>query len=101
MKSYGVIKMYNDEKGFGFIRIDAADGEKPREVFFHISDFHASDLKAPTKDLRVEFELSEGRDKNGDNKPRARLVTSEDDPVAPESMQIHSQPSRSAGASRY
>ena len=101
MKSYGVIKMYNDEKGFGFIRLDAAPDERPREIFFHISDFHSVSLQPPKKDMRVEFEISESRDKNGENKPRARLVTSEENPVDLEPMEIASPPPRSSGASRY
>ena len=52
----GIIKMYNEEKGFGFIR--ANDGD----IFFHISDVK-SDVHTIGKGMRVKFDI--GRNEKG------------------------------------
>jgi len=51
----GVIKFFNDEKGFGFI----TDNESGQDVFFHISNV-ISDAEIKKGD-QVEFEVIEGK----------------------------------------
>lgn len=52
----GAVKWFDKTKGYGFIRPD--DPEEP-DRFLHISGWTA--LVAPEPDMRVEFELEQGR----------------------------------------
>lgn len=54
MKLKGKIHKWNDERGFGFIKPDAGDGE----VFFHIKSFRNSSAR-PKEGMAVHFELTE------------------------------------------
>jgi uncharacterized membrane protein YsdA (DUF1294 family)/cold shock CspA family protein len=58
MRKIGIIKKWNDEKGFGFI----VSGPNNDEYFFHINSFRNGD-KRPFIGLEVNFEF--GEDKNG------------------------------------
>ena len=60
----GTVKMFNKEKGFGFIR--AEDGH---DVFFHYSALLMDDYKTAEKGENVEFEIEES-----DRGPRAKNV---------------------------
>lgn len=52
-KNQGIIKFFNTEKGFGFIRHEQSE----QETFVHVSG-----LKQEVKEGdRVEFEIQEGR----------------------------------------
>jgi CspA family cold shock protein len=52
-KNQGIIKFFNAEKGFGFIRHEQSE----QETFVHVSG-----LKQEVKEGdRVEFEIQEGR----------------------------------------
>jgi len=63
-KNQGVVKFFNTEKGFGFIKHDDSD----RETFVHVSG-----LVAPVKEGdKVEFELENGR--KGINAVRVTLI---------------------------
>ena len=50
----GKVKMFNPEKGFGFITM--ADG---KDVFFHYSQLLMKGYKTIDPDTRVEFDLVE------------------------------------------
>lgn len=50
----GKVKMFNAEKGFGFITM--ADG---KDVFFHYSQLVMKGYKTIEPDTRVEFDLVE------------------------------------------
>lgn len=54
----GTVKWFNTTKGFGFIAPD--DGGS--DVFVHISAVERSGLTGLADNLKVEYELIEGRD---------------------------------------
>lgn len=60
----GTIKMFNKEKGFGFIK--AEDGS---DVFFHYSAIVADGFKTAEAGENVEFDLE-----NSDRGPRANNI---------------------------
>ncbi|MBO0930619.1 cold-shock protein [Fibrella aquatilis] len=61
----GVVKFFNESKGFGFI-VDDADG---RDIFVHITGLNGTTIRE--KD-RVEFEVVEG--KKGLNAVKVRKI---------------------------
>ena len=50
----GTVKMFNAEKGFGFIR-----GEDGKDYFFHYSAILMDNYKTAEKGEEVEFEVQE------------------------------------------
>ncbi len=50
----GKVKMFNQEKGYGFIKLE--DG---KDVFFHYSQLEMDGFKTIDADVEVEFELVE------------------------------------------
>ena len=60
----GTVKMFNERKGFGFIRQD--DGE---EIFVHHSAIDMDGFKTLNEGDRVSFEVEES-----DRGPRAKSV---------------------------
>lgn len=52
----GKVKMFNKEKGFGFIIMDGED----KDVFFHYSQIVQDGFKTVDEGQLVEFELVEG-----------------------------------------
>jgi CspA family cold shock protein len=59
----GAVKMFNDEKGFGFIKRD--DGGS--DVFVHVKELRKCSIVGPvSKGDRFEFEIDQG-----DRGPRA------------------------------
>ena len=54
--STGIVKWFNDQKGFGFITPD--DGS--RDVFVHHSAIKAQGYRSLREDQAVEFETSQG-----------------------------------------
>ncbi len=55
-KVTGKVKMFNNEKGFGFINIE---GEE-RDIFFHYSQIIQDGFKSVDSDQMVTFDLLEG-----------------------------------------
>jgi CspA family cold shock protein len=51
----GVVKWFNDSKGFGFIKLE--DGQ---DVFVHHSEIKAEGFRSLKEGEKVEFELQQG-----------------------------------------
>ncbi len=64
----GVVKWFNDEKGFGFIVPD--NGSK--DVFAHYKSINASGRKTLHEGQRVSFEITDGQ-----KGPQAENITPE------------------------
>ena len=56
MRTSGVVKWFNDEKGFGFIMRD--DGEK--DVFVHHSAIQMEGFRSLAEGQKVEFDVVQG-----------------------------------------
>jgi CspA family cold shock protein len=52
----GVVKWFNDQKGFGFIALDQGGGD----VFVHYSAITGQGHKTLTQGQRVEFSVEQG-----------------------------------------
>ena len=52
----GVVKWFNDEKGFGFIQLE---GQK--DVFVHFSAINGSGRKTLMEGQKVEFNITQGQ----------------------------------------
>jgi CspA family cold shock protein len=55
MKEQGVVKWFNNEKGFGFIQRDSGD-----DVFVHHTAIQASGFKSLNEGDQVEFSVAKG-----------------------------------------
>ncbi|HXI03389.1 MAG TPA: cold-shock protein [Candidatus Saccharimonadales bacterium] len=53
----GVVKWFNDAKGFGFISVDGED----KDVFVHHTAIQGSGHRTLTEGQRVEFEIVQGQ----------------------------------------
>jgi CspA family cold shock protein len=53
----GVVKWFNDQKGFGFIQPEAGGAD----VFVHISAVERAGLRSLTEGQKVSFELEQDR----------------------------------------
>ena len=53
----GTVKWFSDEKGFGFITPDDADGD----VFVHYSEIQSGGFRTLEENQRVEFEIGQGQ----------------------------------------
>jgi CspA family cold shock protein len=52
----GIVKWFNDAKGYGFITPDAGG----KDLFVHFSNIAGNGFKSLTEGARVEFETREG-----------------------------------------
>ena len=52
----GVVKWFNDAKGYGFIQSDEGT-----ELFVHFSEIQMNGYKSLGEGQRVQFEITEGR----------------------------------------
>jgi CspA family cold shock protein len=52
----GVVKWFNDDKGFGFITVDGGG----KDVFVHFSEIASEGFRSLSEDQRVEFEITQG-----------------------------------------
>ncbi|MBD3168066.1 MAG: cold-shock protein [candidate division Zixibacteria bacterium] len=52
----GIVKWFNDRKGFGFIE---GSGEN-KDIFVHYSKIEGNGFKTLTKGQEVEFDLADG-----------------------------------------
>ena len=55
--STGIVKWFNDSKGFGFIKPDGGGDD----LFAHFSEIQGSGFKTLKENQRVEFEVKEGQ----------------------------------------
>ena len=55
MKEQGVVKWFNNEKGYGFIKRDSGD-----DVFVHHSAIQATGFKSLNEGDQVEFNVAKG-----------------------------------------
>ena len=53
--SEGIVKWFNDSKGFGFIEQDGGN-----DVFVHHSSIHADGFKSLQEGVRVTFDVVDG-----------------------------------------
>ena len=51
----GVVKWFNNEKGYGFIAVDGGD-----DVFVHYSAIEADGYRSLDENQKVEFEVVQG-----------------------------------------
>ena len=56
----GVVKWFNDQKGFGFIQPEAGGAD----VFVHISAVERAGLRSLNEGQRVSFDIKEERGKS-------------------------------------
>nr|WP_198983887.1 cold-shock protein [Herbaspirillum sp. ASV7] len=52
----GVVKWFNDAKGFGFIKPDAGGDD----LFAHFQDIQSTGFRSLAEDQRVSFEIGNG-----------------------------------------
>ena len=55
--STGIVKWFNDSKGFGFISVEG----EAKDVFVHHSAIQASGYKSLSEGQKVEFEIVQGQ----------------------------------------
>ena len=52
----GIVKWFNDGKGFGFITPDSGG----KDLFAHFSEIQSTGFKSLAENQRVEFEVKQG-----------------------------------------
>jgi CspA family cold shock protein len=63
----GIVKFFNNEKGFGFISREGED-----DVFVHFSNIQGSGYKSLDEGQRVEFDVAPGR--KGEEAQNVRVI---------------------------
>lgn len=59
MRKHGVVKWFNDSKGYGFLK----SLENGRDVFVHYMNIESAGFKTLCEDQEVIFELSDNADR--------------------------------------
>ena len=54
---YGVVKWFNDDKGYGFVIPE----DRSSDVFVHISDLMKSGINEVKEGQRLQYEIGNGR----------------------------------------
>jgi len=80
----GVITYFNDEKGFGFIKVDGT-GPNDKGVFFHFKQFEGGNKQAIAKGVRVQFTVREN-----EKGPSAEDISRADDQSSDDEMPMRS-----------
>ncbi len=57
MTETGIVKWFNEEKGFGFITPDTGG----KDLFAHFSQIQGGGFKTLTENQRVQFEVTKGQ----------------------------------------
>lgn len=60
-RTKGIVKWFNDGKGFGFITPEGSAGGKGADVFVHFSAIGGSGFKSLGEGDQVEFDVVEGK----------------------------------------
>ena len=55
----GVVKFFNNEKGYGFI----TDDETQKDVFLHVSALESSKLRVLKEEQIITYDIKEEKDK--------------------------------------
>ena len=63
----GIVKFFNNEKGFGFISREGED-----DVFVHFSNIQGSGYKSLDEGQKVEFDVGPGR--KGEEAQNVRVI---------------------------
>jgi CspA family cold shock protein len=63
----GIVKFFNNEKGYGFISRESGD-----DVFVHYSNIQATGYKTLDEGQRVEFDVAPGR--KGEEAQNVRVI---------------------------
>ena len=74
MRTQGVVKWFNDGKGYGFITPD----ESEKDCFVHYSAIQADGFRSLKEGERVEFEIVSG----GQTPPKGAAAPSEGRPLS-------------------
>lgn len=77
MHAYGIVKWFNDAKGFGFIEPEEGGGD----VFAHYSAIEMSGFRTLRQGGRVSFELVNGP--KGRMAQRIQPLDADGNPIAP------------------
>jgi CspA family cold shock protein len=56
MRAQGIVKWYNESKGFGFIGVDGSD-----DVFVHYNAIQVNGYRALSEGAVVEFDVVKGK----------------------------------------
>jgi CspA family cold shock protein len=56
----GVVKWFNNAKGYGFVKSDALDDALEKDVFVHFSAIDMEGYRTLKEGQKVEFDIDEG-----------------------------------------